>query len=193
MTEKTADQWTVLEKQTVLQHPFLRVEMEKLLLPDGRIIPDWPIVHMREYVNAFVMNEANEVLIFEGYKHGPDRTGWQVLGGYVEKGEAPLAAVQRELLEETGLQSSEWEHLGNYVTDANRRGGLGHFFIARRVQSVGQGQDDENETSTAKWVSLEEIQAALFDGRFISLTYAVSTALGLIRLLQHETQRKEGR
>jgi hypothetical protein len=76
MTEKTADQWTVLEKQTVLQHPFLRVEMEKLLLPDGRIIPDWPIVHMREYVNAFVMNEANEVLIFEGYKHGPDRTGW---------------------------------------------------------------------------------------------------------------------
>jgi 8-oxo-dGTP pyrophosphatase MutT (NUDIX family) len=114
------------------------------------------------------------------------------LGGYVEKGEAPLAAVQRELLEETGLQSSEWEHLGSYVTDANRRGGLGHFFIARRVQSVGQGQDDENETSTAKWVSLEEVQAALFDGRFISLTYAVSTALGLIRLLQHETQRKEG-
>lgn len=190
MIDKTPDQWTVLEKQTILQHPFLRVEMEKLLLPDGRIIPDWPIVHMREYVNAFVMNEADQVLIFEGYKHGPDRSGWQVIGGYVENGETPLEAIQRELLEETGLRSDEWEHLGSYVTDANRKGGLGHFFIARRVQSVGQGQNDENEKSTTKWVSLAEIQAALFDGSFISLTYAVSTALGLIHFLQHANPRK---
>lgn len=175
-------QWKILTKEIVLHHPFLRVEMEKVCLPGNRIIPDWPMVYMREYVNAVVLNKSGQFMILEGYKHGPDRFGWQVVGGYVEKDEEPLKAIQRELLEETGYSSEEWEHLGSYVFDANRNGGMGHFFLARNARFLTQPQNLDDERFTIKWVSFEEFEESTLSGRFISLTYATNAALGLVAL-----------
>jgi hypothetical protein len=86
MSEET---WQVLDSEEVLRHPFLRVSMERVLQPDGRVIQDWPIVDARDYVMVVAQNEVGEVLVLEGYKHGAGRASWQVVGGYLETGEEP--------------------------------------------------------------------------------------------------------
>ena len=176
------EKWPILGSEIALQHPFVTVDLETVLLPDGRIIPDWPRVHARDYVNPVVLNDREEALVITGYKHGLGRSSWQVLGGYLEPGEAPMPAAQRELLEETGYYSDEWEHLGSFVVDANRYVGTGHFYLARAARQVALPDNDDLEQYAIHWVSLPELRRALHDGRIAILSYAVNVALGLLRL-----------
>ena len=181
MPEET---WEVLSSKVVLNNPpFLKVEMEHVRLPDGREIEEWPIVDARDYVNAVVLNEAGEIMIVEGYKHGIGRSSWQVPGGYLEPGEDPLTAIQRELLEETGYESREWALLGSYVKDANRRVAVGHFFIARNARKTTQPDNNDLEQMQIRWVSAGEARLALQDGRIAGMSYAINITLALIYLL----------
>lgn len=176
------EKWEVLGKERVLDHPFLRVDMERVRLPDGRVIEDWPIVGTRDYVNVVVLDPEGKVLVLEGYKHGLGRSSWQVPGGYLEAGEEPLNAARRELREETGYASDEWRSLGSFVVDANRRVGVGHFFLARNAQQVAAPSHDDLEGFAIRWVTPEEVKKALLDGRVGIISYAANLALALIVL-----------
>lgn len=178
--------WEVLEKQTVVNHPFITVAMEKVRLPDGQVIPDWPQVYTRDYVNALVINEMGDALIIEGYKHGTGWSSWQVLGGYLEEGEDPLTAVKRELLEEAGYTSDTWYYLGSYVVDANRHIGVGHFFCARNARQIAAPLSGDLEEYTLKWIPLRELRQGLLDGRIAVVSYAITVALSMLTLnLKH--------
>lgn len=185
------EKWQVLESQMVIEHPFLRVAMETVSLPDGEIIYDWPIVHARDYINVVAFNADGDALILEGYKHGARRCSWQVVGGYIEQDEDPLSAAKRELLEETGHDSDEWIYLGSFVMDANRHVGVGHFFLCLNAQEVAAPQPDDLEDAILKWVPLSELKYALMDGRVGIISYAMNISLALIALskvAQHEAR-----
>jgi ADP-ribose pyrophosphatase len=176
------EKWSVSDERTILDHPYLNVSFQNVRLPDGRQIHDWPFVRAGDYVNALVLDPEGHCLILEGYKHGLGRESWQVLGGYLEKDEDPLAAVQRELLEETGYHSKEWQHLGSFVVDANRYVGTGHFFLARNAQKIAEPVHDDLETFAIRWEHPAEIFQALKDGRVAIVSYAINIALGLLAL-----------
>jgi ADP-ribose pyrophosphatase len=175
--------WKVIKSQQVVDNPYTQVFMQSLELPDGRLIEDWPIIQTLDYVNALVLNDAGEAMILEGYKHRLGRSSWQVVGGYLEQDEQPVAAIQRELLEETGYTSEDWDHLGSFIVDANRRVGEGHFFLARNAKKVTEPNHNDLEYFDLRWVSLESLKVALRDGRVGILSYAINISLAL-NLLQ---------
>jgi ADP-ribose pyrophosphatase len=174
------EKWVELGSRTELDHPYVKVEMREVQLPDGRVIADWPIIHTKDYINALVLNEQGQALILEGYKHALGRSTWQVLGGYLEAGEEPLAAAKRELLEETGFASDNWHHLGSFIMDPNRYTGLGHFFLARAAHKVAEADHDDLEEFNIRWVTLEELQKAVLDGRVGAISYALNISLALL-------------
>ncbi len=179
--------WEILATTPVLSHPFLTVTMTQVRLPDGRIIDDWPIVHMRDYIAVFAVDQQRRALVLEGYKHGLGRSSWQVVAGYVETNEKPLETAKRELREETGYESDQWEHLGSFVVDLNRHGGTGHIYLARNVSRTQEPTDDDLERVTLKWASLAEIEDALRDGRVAGMSHAVTISLALTALKARET------
>jgi ADP-ribose pyrophosphatase len=174
--------WEVIQRKAVLEHPFLTVDMEMVRLPGGEIIPEWPKVYSGDFVNAVVLNEKNEVMILEGYKHGLEMFSWQVVGGYLEEGEDPVTAVQRELLEETGYQAQEWLYLGSFIQDANRYAGIGHYFCARKAVQIAEPCHNDLEAFGIKWVPLKDLKYALLDGRISGSSYAINVALALLML-----------
>jgi ADP-ribose pyrophosphatase len=182
MIEESGETWEVLGSKVVLRHPFTTVTFQHVRLPDGREIADWPIVHLRDYVNVVPVDAAGRVMLLVGYKHGPGRSSLQVVGGYLEDGEDPLEAARRELLEETGYASREWEGLGSFVVDANRRAGVAHFFLARNVAQVAPPDHDDLEGFTLIWEPLHEVKRALRDGRVAVISYASNLALALLAL-----------
>jgi ADP-ribose pyrophosphatase len=176
------ENWEVISRSKVLEHPFLSVTMERVRLPGGEVIGDWPIVAVRDYANAVVLNEAGQVMVLEGYKHGLGRSSWQMVGGYLEDGEDALQAIRRELLEETGYASEQWQALGSFVVDANRRVNVGHFYLARQARQVAAPNHDDLESFEIRWCSVEEATQALLDGRVGIMSSAVNLALALLAI-----------
>jgi len=176
------ENWKVLDSELVMDHPHVEVAMETISLPDGRVISDWPIVNAHDYVNAVVFDKTGRALILEGYKHGARRSTWQVVGGYLQAGEDPLATAQRELLQGAGYESDDWRYLGSFVTEANRHVGVGHFFLCLNVRQVATPHPHELEPFSLRWVSRQELNYALMDGRINIINYAMAISLGLMAL-----------
>jgi len=161
---------------------FLALELHEVELADGRRIDDWPWVITPDYANILARTVDGRFLCFRQTKYAIDGESLAPIGGYIEPGEAPLAAAQRELLEETGHAATEWHSLGSFVVDANRGAGTAHFFLALDARFERQPVVDDLEPQELLLLSLEELQDALQAGQFKVLPWASIVALGLQRL-----------
>lgn len=175
-----AKAWEVLTSEAILEHPLLTVSLEQIRLPNGEIIPDWPKVQGRDWVNAAIFNADGKVLVWEAYQHGTGWVVWQIVNGYVNAGEDPITAVKREL-EKTGYTCEDWIYMGSYVADAHQHVGVGHFFSTRRAIPIPNFVPDYKDRMP-KWVSLQELRHALVDGRLATLNSAMCVALTLLTL-----------
>src|SRR3989344_2576397 len=77
------------------------------------------------------------------------------LGGRMEEGEEPLVTAKRELLEETGLESSDWELLKVFEPDGKIDWTI-YLFIARNCKKVAEQNLDAGEKIEVKEVNFEE-------------------------------------
>lgn len=78
-----------------------------------------------------------------------------LFGGRQEEGEDPLTGAQRELLEESGLTSNDWELYRVYEPVAKMDWEV-YVFIARNCQSIAEQKLDSGERIVAKSFSVDE-------------------------------------
>ncbi|HUV90584.1 MAG TPA: NUDIX hydrolase [Anaerolineae bacterium] len=175
--------WKTLSRQVILDHSkYLVVENHAVELSDGRVISDWPWVITPDYINVVPVTEHGEFLCFRQTKYGVDGPSLAPVGGYLEPGEEPLAAAQRELLEEMGYQALEWTGLGHYRVDGNRGAGMAHFFLARGARCVAEPDADDLEEQELLRLSRSQVRAALAAGEFKSLPWMAVVALALLTM-----------
>jgi ADP-ribose pyrophosphatase len=180
--------WKTLSRRTILNHSkYLIIENHSVELPDGKIITDWPWLITPDYVNVLAMTEKGEFLCFRQTKYAVDGTSLAPVGGYLEPGEEPLVAAQRELLEETGYQAADWVPLGQYVVDGNRGAGTAHLYLARVARRVAEASPDDLEEQQLLRLIPSELEAALAAGEFKLLSWALTAALAL-RSIEHDDQ-----
>jgi ADP-ribose pyrophosphatase len=77
------------------------------------------------------------------------------LGGRQEENEEPLVTAKRELLEEAGLQSSDWELLKVYESEGKIQWDT-YLFVARNCQKVQEPHLDAGEKIEVKEVNWDE-------------------------------------
>ncbi len=175
--------WRTLQRKTILDRgKFLRVEEHVVALPDGTLIPDWPWIITPDYVNVVAVTREGAFLCFRQTKYAVEGATLAVVGGYLEPGEDPLAAAQRELLEETGHQAAQWTALGVYAVDGNRGAGRAHLFLAQDAQPVASIQADDLEEQELLFLSFSEMKTAVLQGEFRVLPWTTAVALALMRL-----------
>ncbi|HXF62998.1 MAG TPA: NUDIX hydrolase [Caldilineaceae bacterium] len=175
--------WKTLDRRTVLQTSgrWLTVEYHTVQLPDGRTLDEWPWIITPDYINVVAETEEGRFICFRQTKYGAGQT-LGIVGGYLEPGEEPLAAAQRELLEESGYRAAHWESLGDYVVDGNRGNGRAFLFLARGARYVQAVPSDDLEEQELLLMSRAELAAALAAGEFKVLPWAAAVALALARL-----------
>ena len=159
-----------------------RRHLTATVLPDGRVIEDWPWVESREFANVVAVTERGLFLLFRQTKYAVEGTTLGPVGGYLDPGEAPLDAARRELLEETGYEASEWTSLGRYVVDGNRGCGVGHLFLARGARKVAEPEADDLEEQELLLLTRAEVEEQLVAGGLEVLSWAATAALALLAL-----------
>jgi ADP-ribose pyrophosphatase len=175
--------WKTLSRKLVYsQPPWLTVEHHAVELPGGRVIPDWPWIITPDYANVVAQTAEGDYLLFRQTKYGLSGDSLALVGGFVAPGEEPFAAVQRELLEETGYTAGDWTELGHFLVDPNRGIATGHLYLAQGARKTGDPIPDDLEEQQLVRLSRSELEAALDRGEIKVLAWAAAVALALRRM-----------
>ncbi|MFQ5578233.1 MAG: NUDIX hydrolase [Anaerolineae bacterium] len=183
--------WKTLARKTILKHgKYLTVEEHTIELPDGQLLTGWPWIITPDFVNVLAVTQGGQFLCFRQTKYAAEGVTLAPVGGYLEPGEDALAAARRELLEETGYESSDWVHLGSYSVDGNRGAGVAHLFLARRARRVADINADDLEEQELLHLTRAEVETALANGQFKVLPWVAVVALALQQLsVERENKR----
>lgn len=123
-----------------------------------------------------IAKDGTIVLVRE-FKYALGEYSLEAEAGGIEEGEAPLAAAQRELLEETGLTARHWRHLAAFHTSNSVTDEAGDCFVAWGLAQEAP-QPDDTEVLRLRRLPLREACAMAADGR---ITDAI-TLIALQRL-----------
>ncbi len=107
--------------------------------------------------------------------------------GKVERGESPLACAQRELLEECGLSSDNWQMFLSFYPSPGYLDESIHVFIARDCQKVQEMMPDPGEFIHCEWISLAEAYQRVLRGEIKD----AKTQLALLHHMCLESQEAE--
>lgn len=79
-------------------------------------------------------------------------------GGFQEE-EEPLKAAQRELLEETGFASDDWDLYLVCSPGGSKMEWKNYFYVARNCRAMQEPTPDPGEKISLEWVSFDEFLA----------------------------------
>lgn len=107
---------------------------------------------------------------------------YSFLGGRAEEGEDPLVTAKRELLEESGLESSDWELFKVYHPVHKMEWDI-YFFIAKNCQKTTEPKLDPGEKIETIVCSFDEFIAIIEDDSF----WGTEFALDILKMKQNDT------
>lgn len=129
--------WETRKNQKLfVAEPRIKLSVQQVCLPGGRVVDDYYQIRLAEFTVIFAQTTDGKVIVERQYKHGVGKVNLVLPAGVIEDGEDPLAAAQRELLEETGYTSDDWQPLGRFVVHDNYGCGRAHLFMARRCATM---------------------------------------------------------
>jgi ADP-ribose pyrophosphatase len=177
--------WQVLSSQELFARaPWLSVHQEQVQLPSGRVVDDFYRVVLPEFALVVPMTSEGRFVMVRGYKHGARQVALSPPAGLIGLGEAPQAAAERELLEETGYTAKCWRSLGRFVADGNRQCGAMHLFLASDALPTSAAQEDDTEVLEVELLSRSALLDAIRGGEIATLAAAAGIGLALALLAE---------
>jgi|APSaa5957512622_1039677.scaffolds.fasta_scaffold66645_2 ADP-ribose pyrophosphatase len=155
--QNTASQSVRLDRETIYQSPWVNLFVDKVRLPQGRVIDRYHVLDFeREAVAVVVQNANDDILMVKCDRYVLGTTEWEVPSGIVDEGESVLPAAQREVLEESGYQTSHVRHLYSF----NPENGMSNrvFHVAHCRAEGPAGTFDGNEIHAVHWRSIDDVK-----------------------------------
>lgn len=172
--------WEEVSCEHLVQNEWIDFRRSAYRVPNGEVFEPYYSYSRRDYVVIVASDTDGRFICVRQFRQGIKEVTTEFPAGGMErkdgreyrgdKGDADaedsLAAAKRELLEETGYESDEWDHLLTVPSNATIADNYAHIFTAKNCRKVS-GQDlDETEFLNVKKHTASEIEEMIHGGRF---------------------------
>ena len=131
---------TRLDSSVMYEGGFLQVRKDNVRLPDGAVSSREYIMHPGAVAVLAMLDNGNLVMERQ-YRYAPQSEFIELPAGKIDHGEDILRTAQRELLEETGYEASEWIHLTTAWPCIGYADERMEYFLARGLTQQGSKLD----------------------------------------------------
>ena len=163
---------TTLTSERVLEGKMIRVDLDRVRLPDGSESWREVVLHPGAVIIAAFLDE--DTLIFEHQFRYPVRRHFiELPAGKIDTGEPHAETARRELLEETGHTAAYWHHAVTLHAGIGYSNEAIELYVAKQLTHVGH-QRDEGEFLELFTMSLSEAVAKVGSGEITDTKTAFS-------------------
>jgi ADP-ribose pyrophosphatase len=155
----------VLSSRYAFADRWLRLRNDDVLLPGGRLLSSCTVFEYPDWVDVITLTAELNIVLVDQYRHAVGQMRTEFPAGAIDEGEEPLAAIKRELLEETGYASEQWHLLGSAPVNPALQTNRIHCFLALGAHKVAEQDLDEGEAIRTHELPLPEFIEQVEAGR----------------------------
>jgi 8-oxo-dGDP phosphatase len=156
-------QWKVRSRRQLYGSEWVNLELADVELPNGQRIAHHVLRMPRQSVVAAVVDRARVLMLWR-HRFITDRWGWELPAGWVDDGEDPAAAAQREVIEETGWRPGQLRLMYSFSSDHGISDSRFHLYRADGAVLEGPPVDVA-EASRIEWIPLSVARTLIERGQ----------------------------
>jgi len=185
--------WEEIKTEHLVQDEWIDFRRSAYRYPDGRVYEPFYSYSRRDYVVIAASDSDGNYICVRQFRQGIKEVTTEFPAGGIERvdgqeygsaeyAETALDAAKRELLEETGYESSDWEHLLTIPSNATIADNYASVFLARNCVKKDVQHLDETEVLSYLKLSPSEIEALIAEGEFQQAIHVMAWLLVKQRL-----------
>ena len=164
--------WRILRSKKVYSNEYIQL-FEDLLNINGT-----NKVYIRgkrkNYSTVVPFLSEREVLVIRSYRHLVDSIQFEIPSGYIEEGESPIDAAQREFNEETGYVTNNMVFVGEYTLDYSMFEQKVFIYAAYDLVKKNKQNLGLMESIKIESLTIEELKNMLFKGQILNAASIVA-------------------
>ena len=173
--------WEPVSVEHIIQDKWIDFRKVEYRFPDGSTFSPYYNFSRRSYVVIVASDEDGNYICVRQYRHGLGEVTTEFVAGgiecgngkeYISKAETMTSredaheAARRELEEETGYTSDEWEHLITVPSAATIADNYAYIYRAKNCRRTHQPHTDSTEFLRVAKYSAAEIEELIAAGKF---------------------------
>jgi 8-oxo-dGTP pyrophosphatase MutT (NUDIX family) len=171
--------WKTLASRYVVRDRWMSLRADRCETANGIVLDPYYVQEVDDWAQVVAFDAADRILVISQYRHGAGQVFTELPCGGIERGEPPIEAASRELLEETGCAADSLEELPVMFPNPARYDNRIFTFTASGTRQVQEQQLDATEDIEFEFLALPEVLALIDSGSFSQALHVSGLFLAL--------------